>query len=121
MLPATARLTNSREFRSVTRKGRRAGRSRLVVHALRDDSNTSGSPKVGFVVSKAVGNSVIRHRVTRQLRHLMRARLELLPGGTELVVRALPRAADTPSAVLARELDSVLARLNLFEASSGGL
>ena len=36
-------------------------------------------PRAGFVVGKAVGNSVVRHRVTRQLRAVVRDELHRLP------------------------------------------
>jgi ribonuclease P protein component len=70
-----------------------------------------GPPRVGFAVSKAVGHSVVRHRVARRLRHVMRARLHRLPPGTRLVIRALPRAATADSARLAAEVDRVLGAL----------
>lgn len=92
------------------RGGVRAGRRRLVLHALVGSCETT---KAGFVVSKAVGNSVVRHRVTRRLRHLVRPRLGTLPAGTALVVRALPAAADATSAQLAADLDAALRRLGL--------
>jgi ribonuclease P protein component len=60
------------------------------------------------VVSKAVGGSVVRHRVTRRLRHVLRDRLDRLPPGTRLVVRALPASATADSASLAAEVDRVL-------------
>lgn len=82
-----------------------------MVHVLRDDSIANGHPKVGFVVSKAVGNAVVRHRVTRRLRHLMRERLRGLPADAGIVVRALAGAACATSANLARDLDSALDRL----------
>jgi ribonuclease P protein component len=63
------------------------------------------------VVGKAVGNSVCRHRVTRQLRHLVRAELHRLPPTADLVVRARPEAADAGSAVLGRDLSRGLDRL----------
>ncbi|BBG05624.1 hypothetical protein PSA01_29040 [Pseudonocardia saturnea] len=66
------------------------------------------SPRAGFVVSKAVGNSVVRHRVTRRLRHLVADRLGTLPAGTALVVRALPPAGTATSAELGADLDSAL-------------
>jgi ribonuclease P protein component len=59
-------------------------------------------------VSKAVGGSVVRHAVTRRLRHVVRDRLEGLPAGTLLVVRALPTAATATSTELAADLDSAL-------------
>jgi ribonuclease P protein component len=68
----------------------------------------AGPPRVGFVVSKAVGGSVVRHRVARRLRHLLRDRLDQFPSGTRLVVRALPRSATASSARLAADLDRAL-------------
>jgi ribonuclease P protein component len=72
---------------------------------------------VGFVVSKAVGNSVVRHRVSRRLRHQMAERLGQLPVGAAVVVRALPPAATASSAELGKDLDAALRRLGL----SGGV
>jgi ribonuclease P protein component len=63
------------------------------------------------VVGKSVGNSVCRHRVTRQLRHLVGAQLHRLPPTADLVVRARPEAAEAGSAVLSRDLDAGLDRL----------
>ncbi|PWJ55762.1 ribonuclease P protein component [Quadrisphaera granulorum] len=67
--------------------------------------------RVGFVVSRAVGGSVVRNRVERRLRHLVRDHLASLPAGGRVVVRANPAAADAPSDVLARDLASALRRL----------
>jgi len=78
----------------------------LVVHL--DIAPADGTPRAGFVVSKAVGGSVVRHRVVRQLRHLVRARLDGLPPGARLVVRALPPAAHASSADLGNDLDAGL-------------
>ncbi len=62
------------------------------------------------MVSKAVGGSVVRHAVTRRLRHLVAARLHRLPTGSRLVVRALPPSATASSAQLAADLDAALDR-----------
>jgi ribonuclease P protein component len=59
-------------------------------------------------VSKAVGGSVIRHRVARRLRHLVLPRLAGLPAGLGLVVRALPASAVATSAELGVDLDAGL-------------
>jgi ribonuclease P protein component len=72
------------------------------------DSGRAEGPRAGFVVSKAVGGAVIRHRVTRRLRHLVAPRLTELPAGALLVVRALPQAAQASSAELAEDLDAGL-------------
>ncbi|AEA28779.1 ribonuclease P protein component [Pseudonocardia benzenivorans] len=105
MLPAGARLTRRDEFTTTMRHGRRSGRSRLVVHL---DVSGSDAPRAGFVVSKAVGNAVVRHRVSRRLRHVVAPRLGALPAGARLVVRALPASATASSAELAADLDGAL-------------
>ena len=60
--------------------------------------------KVGFVVSKKVGNSVQRHRIARQLRHIIRPQLEHMNKGMYVVVRALSGAQGATSGELAEDL-----------------
>lgn len=79
-----------------------------MVHLLTDDH--PGPALVGFVVGRSVGNAVVRHRVQRRLRHLCRDRLDLLPAGSSLVVRALPPAHDATSTELGLDLDRGLER-----------
>ena len=111
MLPAPARLRRREDFTLAVRRGARAGRGTLVVHYLPAEPGASSVARVGFVVGRAVGNSVIRHRTVRRLRHLVRDRLERLPTGSIVVIRALPPAAEADSAELGRDLDAALARL----------
>lgn len=96
-------MNRSDDFRTTVRKGVRAGRRTLVVHATPPDG-TDTAPQVGFVVSRAVGNAVTRNRVKRVLRHSVRTQLADTPAGTSLVVRALPPAATAPD--LAADLES---------------
>lgn len=107
MLPADHRLTSPTSFRHATRAGRRGAARTLVTHLTRVDD---GGPRVGFVVSKAVGGAVVRNRVKRRLRHAARERLERLPAGALLVVRALPPAAAASYQELAADLDRCLDR-----------
>ena len=67
--------------------------------------------RAGFVVGKAVGNSVVRHRVTRRLRAVVGAELHRLPATADLVVRARPEAAAASSDLLHRDLTAGLDRL----------
>jgi ribonuclease P protein component len=75
-------------------------RPTLVVHAaLLSHGPLSHGPRVGFVVSGAVGNAVTRNRVKRRLRHLAAAQLADTDLELGVVVRALPRASADPDAV----------------------
>jgi len=112
------RLRRREDFASAVRRGRRAGRPLLVVHLRTSGATDPHEPgeidpstRAGFVVSKAVGNAVVRNRVKRRLRHLVRERLSRLPAGSLVVVRALPGAGDAGLDELARDLDVALERL----------
>jgi ribonuclease P protein component len=108
VLPAPHRLTHGADIRRVVRGGRRGGGDLLVVHVVSHDR--PDPVRIGFVVGRSVGNSVVRHRVQRRLRHLCRERLVDLPPGCEVVVRALPPAADATYAELGAALDRCLQR-----------
>jgi ribonuclease P protein component len=69
---------------------------------------SEASPSLGLVVGRSVGNSVTRHRVTRRLRAQLAARLDRIPAGAGVVVRALPEAATASSAALGADLDRAL-------------
>jgi ribonuclease P protein component len=110
-------LRRSQDFTETVRRGTRAGRPLLVVHLVTSGSDATAHrsrpgdhPRAGFVVSKAVGGSVVRHSVVRKLRHLVRPRLAVLPGGSQLVVRALPGSATATSTELGADLDVALER-----------
>ena len=96
------------EFEQAVRRGARSGTTSLVVH-LASEPAAGGEPRVGFVVAKSVGNAVVRNRVKRRLRAQMTHRIDQLPDGGRLVVRALPPAADLSSDALAHDLDRALA------------
>ena len=113
MLPAAVRMRASAEFSDTVAHGARGAGGALVVHLLAPPTGPDAvppHPHIGLVVSRAVGNAVVRHRVSRRLRHLLADRIVALPPGSRVVVRALPAAADADSAALATALDRGLSR-----------
>ena len=106
MLPREHRLSTKQDITSALRRGRRHGSPNLVVHIA--PSATDHPARAAFAVSSAVGNSVVRHRITRQLRATTLPLLQRLPAGTDLVVRALPAAREASFAALAADLTRCL-------------
>lgn len=113
MLPARNRLHHAAEFRAVMRYGARKGTSTVVVHVLAHPPSLDrlSGPRLGLVVSKAVGNSVQRHHESRRLRHIFRAFLN----SNELedcavVIRALPAITTAQHGDLEHDVHSCLRR-----------
>jgi ribonuclease P protein component len=123
VLPAAHRLRSSAEFAAVTRSGRRNRSSDVVVYLAdaapdgdrpvsdQTSADSPTAPRAGLIVSRKVGGSVVRHRVSRRLRAQLASRLGALPAGTRVVVRALPSAAEASSEALGRQLDAAFAKL----------
>ena len=103
MLPAQYRMTRSAEFSTTVKHGVRAVQPDLVVHARRECGESDG-PRIGLVVSKAVGSAVVRHRVARRLRHAAREVLGDLQSSDRVVIRALPSSRHAVSARLRQEI-----------------
>lgn len=108
MLPARYRMRRSTEFGTTVSSGTRAVQPDLVVHALR--ATEPDGPRIGLVVSKAVGSAVQRHRVARRLRHVAGTVVDELDPADRVVIRALPSSRHSPSARLEQELRTGLSR-----------
>lgn len=113
MLPARSRLRSGKDFASAIRGpgGARAGNKLLVVHLRAAEARSGLPPRVGFVVSRAVGGAVVRNRVKRRLRAICAGTVDRLPLGVDAVVRASPSAAEATYAELSHSLDGLLDRL----------
>ena len=70
-----------------------------------------GGPRFGLIVGKTVGNAVVRHRVSRRLRHICAGAVATTPAEFDVVIRALPGAASASSAELAAQFHSGLRKL----------
>ena len=111
LLDQVHRMRSGEDFRVTVRRGARSVRPTLVTHVVLPadaGAEVSGATSVGFVVNRGVGSSVDRNRVKRRLRHVMRTRLQDLPVGSRIVIRALPSAKDATSSTLAADLDAAL-------------
>ncbi|MDF2388469.1 ribonuclease P protein component [Nostoc ellipsosporum NOK] len=79
------RLLKRAEFLAVRCGEKRRGRFFLVEVLDRGDG---GSPRVGFTVTKKVGNAVVRNRVRRRLKEAVRAQAadDMMPGNDYVIV-----------------------------------
>jgi ribonuclease P protein component len=66
VLARAERLVSAADYRGTVRRGRRASSELMTVYSVVNP--VSDSWRFGFIVSKAVGNAVIRNRVRRRLK-----------------------------------------------------
>lgn len=84
-------LKNSRQFDAVYQNGKSKANKYLVMYVLPNDHNEI---RIGISVSKKVGNSIVRHRLTRLIRETYRLHREELADGYDIVVIARNSAKD---------------------------
>jgi ribonuclease P protein component len=89
MLPKIHRLTSSKDFQNITKNGFRVNTDIAVIYAVSKTENKNS--QIGLIVSKTVGNSVYRHRVSRLLRNSIKNNLTTIPITFQIVIRALPK------------------------------
>ncbi|WP_306907743.1 ribonuclease P protein component [Arthrobacter sp. B3I9] len=106
MLATRNRLRTSTDFSTTVRSGVRNGRRNVVLYAavLAADEPS----RIGFIVSKSVGNAVVRNLVKRRLREAGALSLQKYGCGFAIVVRALPAAAGASWDQLRSDYDAAL-------------
>ncbi|MBO1267956.1 ribonuclease P protein component [Arthrobacter cavernae] len=107
MLATSNRLRTSTDFSTTVRSGVRNGRRNLVLYTA--PIGAAEPSRIGFIVSKAVGNAVTRNLVKRRLREAGAMSLHEHGTGLAVVVRALPAAATASWEQLLSDYNAALA------------
>jgi ribonuclease P protein component len=84
LFPRACRLVRPGDFARVYAVRRSAAAGPLVVYAAAQDS--PGIARIGFSVSRRIGNAVIRNRWKRRLREAFRRARGMFPTGYDFVV-----------------------------------
>jgi ribonuclease P protein component len=113
------RLKRRTDFRAAAQaaaKGAKAHAGAFVLQARAREQ--SGPPRIGFTVSRQVGNAVERNRVRRQLREVVRlAPGETLCAGHDYVLIGRRAALAVPFGDMVRQFAAALRRVH---AAAGG-
>ena len=84
-------LKKNRDFQNVYRKGKSYANKYFVMYVLKNDTQEN---RIGISVSKKVGNSVIRHHLSRLIRESYRLHEDMFNSGLDIVVIARSTAKD---------------------------
>lgn len=107
MKPAN-RLRTAADFRRVRDQSPRIWPHPLLV--LHVAPNDLGRVRAGITVSSRVGNAVVRNRVRRRVREALRARLDSLELGYDILIVTRPLSARASWHELCAALDALLRR-----------
>ena len=77
-------IKKNSEFQKVYKTGKSYANKLLVMYVKRVDDGKE--PRIGISVSKKVGNSIVRHRVTRLIRESYRLQEDMFNSGLDMVV-----------------------------------
>ena len=83
-------LKKNDQFRFVYKNGKSFANKYLIMYVKENGLNKN---RIGISVSKKVGNSVVRHRITRLLRESYRLHESIFNSGLDIVVVARQSAA----------------------------
>ena len=97
-------LKSNIDFQNVYQNGKSYANKYLVMYVL---ENNEGMNRLGISVSKKVGNSVVRHRITRLVRESYRLHENIFNSGLDIVVIA----RNSASLVSYMEIESALLHL----------
>lgn len=86
----TESLKKNHQFQFVYRNGKSYANKYLVMYV---EENGTGRNRIGISVSRKVGNSVVRHRITRLVRESYRLHEALFNSGLDIVIVARKNAA----------------------------
>lgn len=110
------RLKNPQDFSLVYGQGRPRFGKFIVVSSLPTDREVS---RVGFAVSKKIGNAVTRNRVKRRLRAIMQEVAPLVKPGFDIVIGAKRSCTTTEFAELRSDLLQILQGSGLLNRNIG--
>ncbi len=109
MAPAPQRLKRRAEFLRVAARGRKVAVAGLVLQALARPDD--GPVRLGFTVTKKVGNAVVRNRTRRRLKEAARLLLRAAPvQGADLVLIGREATRKRPFTALLDDLRRALGR-----------
>ena len=97
-------LKKNRDFQNVYNNGKSYANKYLVMYVFENNLNKN---RIGISVSKKVGNSVIRHHITRLIRESYRLQEDVFNSSLDIVVIARGTAKE----VGYKEIESALLHL----------
>jgi len=106
--PHSESLKKNRDFQLVYKEGKSRANRYLVMYVKENGLETN---RIGVSVSKKIGNSIVRHRITRLIRESYRLQEDMFNSGLDMVVIARVSAKDCSM----KDIESALLHLGKLQ------
>ena len=110
-------LKKTRDFSIVYQRGKSIANRTLVLYVLPVKGRDTN--RIGISVSKKVGNSVVRHRLTRLVRESYRLHENEFVGGLDMIVLVRPGAKESDFFTVERALLALGKRAEITDHNAG--
>lgn len=111
-MKVTERIKKNYIFKKVYTNGRYYAEKSLVLYILKNDDDMN---KVGYSVSKKIGNSVKRNRVKRLMKENFRKLSEDIKTGYFIVFTARVKSSEADYYDIEKEMINAIKRARLFK------
>ena len=108
------RLRKNEEFKRVYKRGKNYWNRNLILYVVENGLDYS---RVGFIVTKKVGNSVVRNRTRRRVREIYRKYINNIKEGYDIIIIPKKNVVDIDHKDLESALIHILKLANLFKNS----
>lgn len=102
------RLRKNEDFRIVYRKGRSYWNRNIGLYMMKNNLDNS---RIGFSITKKIGNSVVRNRTRRRIYEIYRKNFDCIKEGYDIIIIPKKNVVD----ITHRELESSM--LHIFKIS----
>ena len=110
MLKKAYRLRKNKEFRQIYGEKCSAASGTVVLYIMKKDDGMP--PKIGFSVSKKIGNAVVRNTCRRRLREAVRPLLKDMQPGTRYILIGRNALVHADFSRIQKDVEKVMRRLD---------
>ena len=105
-------LRKNMDFRDIYRKGKSFANKFLVIYVRK---NRLGQNRIGFSVSKKVGNSVVRNRVRRLMKESYRLNCSTVKSGYDIIFISRVAAKDADYKAVEKSMKNLFKRASILK------
>lgn len=108
------RLRNNEDFKKVYKNGKSYWNRNLVMYLRK---NGLGYSRVGFTVTKKIGNSVVRNKIRRRMKEILRKNFDNIKGEYDIILIPKKNVVDIDFKTLESAMIHILKLSGVFKNS----